>query len=78
MNALIMATAKRYRYTGKERDEEPGLYYHGAWYYIPWLCRWSAVDALESEYAGMSAYKYGNCNPVTFNDPSGMGKPGVG
>jgi hypothetical protein len=28
---------KRYRYTGKERDEETGLYYHGARYYAPWL-----------------------------------------
>jgi RHS repeat-associated protein len=26
---------KRYRYTGKERDEESGLYYHGARYYAP-------------------------------------------
>ncbi|HEX5554417.1 MAG TPA: SpvB/TcaC N-terminal domain-containing protein, partial [Chitinophagaceae bacterium] len=32
-------TAKRYRYTGKERDEESGLYYHGARYYAPWLAR---------------------------------------
>ncbi len=73
MNALIKATAKRYRYTGKERDEESGLYYHGARYYIPWLCRWSASDPLESKYAGMSPYNYGNCNPIVFNDPSGMG-----
>lgn len=31
---------KRYRYTGKERDEESGFYYHGARYYAPWLGRW--------------------------------------
>ncbi len=73
MNASIKATAKRYRYTGKERDEESGLYYHGARYYIPWLCRWSASDPLEREYAGMSAYNYGNCNSIVFNDPSGIG-----
>ncbi|GEM_PF-1398696 len=73
MNALIKATAKRYRYTGKERDEESGLYYHGARYYIPWLCRWSTSDPLENKYAGMSPYNYGNCNPIVFNDPSGMG-----
>ena len=36
-------TPKRYRYTGKERDEESGLYYHGARYYAPWLARWIAV-----------------------------------
>lgn len=71
MNASIKAEAKRYRYTGKERDEESGLYYHGARYYIPWLCRWVSVDPLESKYAGMSSYNYGFNNPVVFNDPSG-------
>jgi uncharacterized protein RhaS with RHS repeats len=30
---------KRYRFTGKERDEENGLNYHGARYYAPWLGR---------------------------------------
>ncbi|GEM_PF-2461483 len=72
MNALIKATAKRYRYTGKERDEESGLYYHGARYYIPWLCRWSASDPLESKYTPQSPYVYANSNPVFYNDPSGM------
>ena len=71
MNASINAVAKRYRYTGKERDEESGLYYHGARYYIPWLCRWSAVDALESKYAGVSPYNYCLNNPVMWNDLSG-------
>src|SRR6266568_8196847 len=35
---------KRYRYTGKERDEESGFYYHGARYYAPWLGRWTSCD----------------------------------
>ena len=35
---------RRYRYTGKEKDEETGLYYHGARYYAPWLGRWTAAD----------------------------------
>lgn len=42
----IKAAAKRYRYTGKERDEETGLYYHGARYYVPWLGRWAATDRI--------------------------------
>ena len=37
---------KRYRYTGKEKDEESGLYYHGARYYACWLGRWTAVDPI--------------------------------
>jgi RHS repeat-associated protein len=35
---------KCHRYTGKERDEENDLYYHGARYYAPWLARWTSVD----------------------------------
>jgi uncharacterized protein RhaS with RHS repeats len=33
----VKAAAKRYRYTGKERDEETGFTYHGARYYAGWL-----------------------------------------
>ncbi len=70
-NATINAVAKRYRYTGKERDEESGLYYHGTRYYIPWLARWTAIDSMESKYAGMSPYNYSFNNPVMFNDLNG-------
>jgi RHS repeat-associated protein len=37
-------TPKRYRYTGRERDEESGLSYHRARYYAPWLGRWTSAD----------------------------------
>ncbi len=37
-------TPKRYRYTGKERDEENDLYYQGARYYASWLGRWTSCD----------------------------------
>ncbi|RZJ88542.1 MAG: RHS repeat-associated core domain-containing protein [Chryseobacterium sp.] len=70
-SATINAVAKRYRYTGKERDEERGLYYHGARYYIPWLARWTAIDPMESKYAGRTPYCYGANNPVNYNDPTG-------
>ena len=45
-------TPKRYRYTGKERDEESGLYYHGARYYAPWL---GPMDELRSGGPGRTA-----------------------
>ncbi|SLK00925.1 SpvB/TcaC N-terminal domain-containing protein [Arthrobacter sp. P2b] len=35
---------KRYRYTGKERDDETGLSYHGARYYSASLARWTQPD----------------------------------
>jgi RHS repeat-associated protein len=43
-------TPKRYRYTGKERDDESGLYYHGARYYAPWLGRWLSADPINNEW----------------------------
>jgi RHS repeat-associated protein len=73
MNSSINAVAKRYRYTGKERDEESGLNYHGARYYAPWLCRWCAVDPLEGKYAGWSAYNYCFNSPINKTDSTGEG-----
>jgi RHS repeat-associated protein len=42
--SLAEVKLKRYRYTGKERDDETGFYYHGARYYAPWLGRWTSCD----------------------------------
>ncbi|MBC8074087.1 MAG: RHS repeat-associated core domain-containing protein, partial [Deltaproteobacteria bacterium] len=45
-DAGIEVSAKRYRYIGKERDEETGLYHLGARYYASWLARWTAADPI--------------------------------
>jgi RHS repeat-associated protein len=45
-SGAVQVSAKRYRYTGKEREEATGLYYHGASYYAAWLGRWTAADPL--------------------------------
>src|SRR5205085_1334477 len=50
-------TPKRYRYTGKERDDESGLYYHGARYYAPWLGRWTAADPARTQETN-NRYEY--------------------
>ncbi len=63
---------KRYRYIGKERDEETGFYYCGARYYVPWLCRWMAVDPMQSKMAEWSPYNYSYDNPIKFTDKTGM------
>ena len=55
------------------KTADPYLDYHGARYYIPWLCRWCACDPLESKYAGWSSYNYCTCNPVNHTDSTGMG-----
>ena len=61
---------KRYRYTGKERDEESGLEYHSARYYVPWLGRWVSCDPIGS-VAGFNLYEYVHLNPIKFHDPNG-------
>ncbi len=63
-------TPKRYRYTGKERDEESGLYYHGARYYAPWLGRWISSDPLGVQ-DNYNLYTYVKDKPVISSDPSG-------
>jgi RHS repeat-associated protein len=61
---------KRYRYAGKERDEQTGLYYYGARYYAPWLARWTAVDPAGIK-DGPNGYAYCRDNPVRLMDPDG-------
>ena len=61
---------KRYRFTGKERDEESGLYYHGARYYAPWLGRWASCDPA-GMVDGVNIYAYVRNNPVMLTDNFG-------
>ena len=63
-------TPKRYRYTGKERDEETGFTYHGARYYAPWLGRWVSCDPA-GMVDGTNLYEYARAKPVMFLDPTG-------
>jgi RHS repeat-associated protein len=71
VNKDIKAVRKRYRYTGKEWDEESGLNYHGARYYAAWLGRWTSTDPIGIR-DGINSYTYVQNNPVIANDPTGM------
>ncbi|WP_191971672.1 SpvB/TcaC N-terminal domain-containing protein [Streptomyces luteolifulvus] len=62
---------KRYRFAGKERDEETGLYYVGARYYVPWLGRWASPDPA-GFVSGLNLYAYCSNAPSTRVDPDGM------
>ena len=62
---------KRYRFSGKERDDETGLYYFGARYYAAWLGRWTSSDPA-GFVSGFNLYRYCANNPVMFHDPNGM------
>jgi RHS repeat-associated protein len=62
--------AKRYRYTGMERDEETGLGYHSTRYYVPWLGRWTSPDMKGIEDT-INLYQYVSGNPVRLVDLQG-------
>src|SRR5690606_36820658 len=72
-----IGASKRYRFNGKEKDDETKLYYYGARYYAPWLGRWTAADPLAFA-DGVGAYTYVRGSPVVLSDPNGkQGKPGM-
>jgi RHS repeat-associated protein len=62
---------KRYRFCGKEKDEESGLYYYGMRYYSPWTCRFISVDPLAASYPMKTPYHYCSNNPINNIDPTG-------
>ncbi|MGH3932251.1 MAG: RHS repeat domain-containing protein, partial [Pseudonocardiaceae bacterium] len=65
---------KRFRFNGKERDEESGLGYHGARCYAPWLGRWTSCDPQDPDPAAtssLSSYPGLAGNPINRTDPDG-------
>ena len=60
----------RFRYTGKERDEESGLCYFGDRYSASWLGRWISCDRMPV-HSEASGYAFARCNPINFIDVQG-------
>ena len=64
---------KRYRFTGKERDEESGFTYHRARYCAPWLGRWTSPDPMGTA-DDLNLYAYVSNNPMIYSDQKGTDK----
>jgi len=83
LRETVTGTPARYRFTGKELDEEAGLgwYYFGARYYDPVIGRWVTVDPVLGKGAqgflisngllSVSPYNYALNRPTVLTDPDG-------
>ncbi|HLW09791.1 MAG TPA: RHS repeat-associated core domain-containing protein, partial [Fermentimonas sp.] len=76
-SSLRTFSKKRYRYVGKEKDLESGLYYYGARYYAAWTCRFVSVDPLAGDYPFYTPYNYAGNKPVNKVDIDGMQEEGA-
>jgi len=63
--------ATPYKFTGKELDDETGMYYFGARYYSPRESIWLSTDVLMEDYPNISPYNYCANNPINIIDPDG-------
>ncbi|MEB3232910.1 MAG: Calx-beta domain-containing protein, partial [Leptolyngbyaceae bacterium] len=62
----------RFGFTGREYDENTGLYYYRARYYDPELGRFISQDPIEFSGQDPNLYGYVSNNPTNATDPSGL------
>ena len=65
-------TATRYKFTGKERDNESTYDYFGARYYNSRTAVWQSTDPLFEKHIQFTPYNYVLGNPMILIDPDGM------
>jgi len=64
-------TATRYKFTGKERDNETGYDYFGARYFNSRTAVWLSTDPLFEKHIQFTPYNYVLGNPMIMIDPDG-------
>jgi len=67
------STTNPFRYTGRDFDQETGLYFYRARYFDASAGRFIGEDPLQFG-GGANFYEYGGNNPLLFSDPFGLCK----
>src|SRR5262249_15540088 len=62
----------RYKFTGREKDEETGLQLHGERYYDAKTGRWLSEDPAGFDAGDPNLYRYVGNNATNATDPSGL------
>jgi len=65
------SSENKFKFTGKERDEESFYDYFGARYYDARIGRWGQVEPLLDKYPQLTPYNYSMDNPLVIVDPNG-------
>jgi RHS repeat-associated protein len=71
LNTSTGTLTNPFQYTGRESDQETGLYYYRARYYDPTIGRFTSEDPIGLQ-GGPNFYDYVGNDPVDFNDPRGL------
>ncbi len=69
--------ANPFTFTGREIDEESGLYFYRARYYDPRTGRFTSEDPVGLGGGDPNFYQYVLNNPISFVDPTGEGPKGL-
>ncbi len=77
INASIVGVQNKYKYNGKELQDEVingkklNWYDYGARNYDPTIGRWMNIDAYAEKAPGLTPFRYGFNNPINVIDPDG-------